>query len=84
MTADRCRVARAGCYGQCHLAPNVVLREADLPGADDPLDAGNYRLLHVAGEFHYRRMDPGKVRRVLVRHVAGGEPVAELLSPSDE
>ncbi len=83
IAGDRCRLARAGCYGLCHLAPNIVLREADLPGTDDPLDPGNYRLLLVAGEFHYARMNSERVRQVLVKHVAGGEPVEELLCPPE-
>ncbi len=77
---ERCLIGRGGCYGLCELGPNVVLRER---GEDDgdPLWIGNYRLLRLAGEFHYWRMDPERVRRVLGEHVGRGEAVADLLCP---
>ncbi len=75
--AERCRLARGGCYGLCDRGPNVVLRVGD--GDDDPLAPSNYRLLGIAGEYHYAAMTPERLRRVLDEHVAGGRPVQELL-----
>src|SRR5437660_133230 len=66
---DQCEVNRGGCYGLCHLGPNVVLRTV-VPGAPpDPMRRGDYQLLHVPGELHYWRMNPEKIARVLREHV---------------
>lgn len=77
---ERCLVGRGGCYGLCELGPNVVVRER--AGDDcDPLWPGNYRLLRIPGEFHYWRMNPDRVRRVLGEHVRQGTAVGDLLCP---
>lgn len=78
--AERCLVGRGGCYGLCELGPNVVVRER-AEDDDDPLWPGNYRLLRVRGEFHYWRMDPERVRRVLGEHVGQGRVASDLLCP---
>jgi (2Fe-2S) ferredoxin len=58
----------------------VVVRER--AGDDcDPLWPGNYRLLRIPGEFHYWRMNPDRVRRVLGEHVRQGTAVGDLLCP---
>ena len=73
-----CEVYRGGCYGLCHLGPNVVLRE-DTGGKRDPFSREDFELLKTPGETYYWHMDPAKVLRVLERHVALGERQAELV-----
>ncbi len=76
----QCLVGRGGCYGLCDLGPNVVVRERADDDAD-PLWPGNYRLLRIPGEFHYWRMTPDRVRRVLVEHMKRGVAPGDLLCP---
>lgn len=81
---ELCEVARGGCYGLCHLGPNVVLREV-APGAPpDPMRRGDYQLLGVPGEFHYWHMDVARIARVLAEHVLGGKPAVDLVCPASE
>ncbi len=75
-------LGRGGCYGLCHLGPNVVVRE-DGDGMDDPLWPGHYRLLRIPGEVHYWRMDGPRLRRVLEEHVRGDRPARDLACPDD-
>jgi (2Fe-2S) ferredoxin len=83
ITAELCEVSRGGCYGLCHLGPNVVVREAaQVP--PDPMRRGDYQLLHVPGEVHYWKMDAEKCGRVLDEHVRGDKPVQELACPPSE
>jgi (2Fe-2S) ferredoxin len=77
--AARCEVYRGGCYGLCHLGPNVVLRENPRP--KDPLSREDFQLMGWEGEFHYSAMTVQKISRVLVEHVAEGRVLEELLGP---
>jgi (2Fe-2S) ferredoxin len=92
--AGRCEVARGGCYGLCHLGPNVVLREED-GRPRDPFSRDDFRLTGVPGEVHYGAMTPEKVARVIAalrddrplpatpetsREVSEGSPAPEPLS----
>ena len=79
-----CEVYRGGCYGLCHLGPNVVLRE-DRGGKRDPFSREDFQLMKTEGETYYWHMTPEKVARVLERHVASGERQADLVGdPSKE
>lgn len=82
--ASRCEVYRGGCYGLCHLGPNVVVRE-DLGGKRDPLSREDYQLMGGPGEAYYWAMTPEKIARVIAGHIAGEQVVTELLGdPSFE
>jgi (2Fe-2S) ferredoxin len=72
-----CEVYRAGCYGLCHLGPNIVLRENPRP--KDPLRREDFHLTGLAGEFHYPAMTVPKMVRVVEEHVAQGRVPEELL-----
>ena len=74
---DRCTLARGGCYGLCHLGPNVVVRE-DRPRPPDPFRQEDFQLMGWEDEVHYARMTPEGIRTVLDEHVGRGRPVASL------
>ncbi len=74
---SRCELVRGGCYGLCHLGPNVVVRE-DTGRARDPFSPEDYQLMGWEGEVHYGHMTPERALRVLGEHVEGSVPVAEL------
>ena len=73
-----CEVYRGGCYGLCHLGPNVVLRE-DKGGKRDPFSREDFQLMNTPGETYYWHMTPEKVVRVLERHVGASERQADLV-----
>lgn len=76
--AMRCEVSRGGCYGLCHLGPNVVIREnADRP--IDPFSSEDFRLTFELGEAYYWKMTPEKMSQVVARHLVAGEQVEELV-----
>jgi len=82
--AERCEVYRGGCYGLCHLGPNVVVREND-GRARDPFSREDFQLMGWPGETYYWAMAPEKIRRVVQEHVLGEQPVLELIGdPSKE
>ena len=72
-----CEVYRAGCYGLCHLGPNIVLRENPRP--KDPLRREDFQLTGLAGEFHYPAMTVQKIIHVVGEHVAEGRVLEELI-----
>jgi (2Fe-2S) ferredoxin len=79
-----CEVYRGGCYGLCHLGPNVVLRE-DRGGKRDPFSREDFQLMNTPGETYYWHMSPEKVAHVLDRHVGHGEVQKDLVGdPSRE
>src|SRR5690348_10332593 len=59
----RCEAYRGGCYGFCHMGPNVVIRE-DTGRKRDPLSPEDFQLMGWPGEVYYSRMNPEKMRRV--------------------
>lgn len=79
--AGRCEAYRAGCYGLCHLGPNVVLRENPRP--KDPLSREDFQLMGWEGEFHYPAMTAEKIARVLFEHVCNGRVLDELRRPAE-
>ena len=79
----RCELYRGGCYGFCHMGPNVVLRE-ETGRKRDPLSPEDYQLMGWEGEAYYSHMTPEKMRRVVAEHVARDTPVVELLGHPEE
>lgn len=75
---SNCEVYRGGCYGLCHLGPNVVLRE-ETGAKRDPFSREDFQLMNTPGETYYWHMDPEKVTRVIDRHVAQGERQADIV-----
>jgi (2Fe-2S) ferredoxin len=81
--AEKCQVARGGCYGLCHLGPNLIVRE-DVGRPKDPLSREDFQLMGWEGECHYGAMTEEKVRRVIGEHIAEDHPVPELFAVDDE
>ena len=73
-----CEVYRGGCYGLCHLGPNVVLRP-DTGGKRDPFSREDFQLMKTPGETYYWRMTPDGIVRVIERHVVGGQKQTDLV-----
>ncbi|AKQ67392.1 ferredoxin-related protein [Myxococcus hansupus] len=78
----RCELYRGGCYGFCHMGPNVVVRE-DTGRKRDPLSPEDYQLMGWDGEVYYSEMTPEKMRRVVSEHIAKDAPVKELFGQPD-
>lgn len=76
-----CEAYRGGCYGLCHLGPNVVLRENPRPR--DLLSREDFQLMGWPGEFHYPEMTTEKIARILFEHVREGRVAHELLRPTE-
>jgi (2Fe-2S) ferredoxin len=81
--SEKCTVARGGCYGLCHLGPNVVVRE-DIGRKKDPLSREDFQLMGWEGECHYGAMDVEKMVRVVTEHIGRDQVVTELLAHDDE
>ncbi len=78
----RCEVYRGGCYGLCHLGPNVVLRENPRP--KDLLSREDFQLMGWEGEFYYPAMTVQKITRVVIEHVVEGRVLEELVSSMED
>ena len=78
----RCELQRGGCYGLCHLGPNVVVREKK-PGPIDPFSSEDYQLTFEEGEVYYWRLSPDGIERVIREHVGQGQVVRELVGDPD-
>ena len=61
---ERCELFRGGCYGLCHLGPNVVIRVDD-GRPKDPFSREDFQLMGWEDEVHYGRMTPEGIRTVL-------------------
>ncbi len=70
---DKCVLARGGCYGLCHLGPNVVVRE-QRERPRDVFAQEDFQLMGWPDEVHYAEMTPEKIGRVIAEHI--GEDVA--------
>ncbi|MFZ5472007.1 MAG: (2Fe-2S) ferredoxin domain-containing protein [Myxococcota bacterium] len=80
----RCEVYRGGCYGLCHLGPNVVVRE-DTGKKRDPFSREDFQLMGFEGEAYYGAMNPPAMERVVAEHIGADRTVTELLGdPSKE
>lgn len=77
--AARCEVYRGGCYGFCHLGPNVVVRE-DVGRKRDPFSREDFQLMGWEGEVYYPGMTPEKMERVVAEHLGQDAPVEALRS----
>jgi len=73
----RCKLVRGGCYGLCHLGPNVVVRE-DRPRPTDLFHQEDFQLMGWEDEVHYAEMTAQGVRTVLAEHVGEDRPVDAL------
>ncbi|HZI13076.1 MAG TPA: (2Fe-2S) ferredoxin domain-containing protein [Myxococcus sp.] len=78
----RCELYRGGCYGFCHMGPNVVVRE-DTGRKRDPLSPEDYQLMGWPGEVYYSEMTAEKMQRVVTEHIAKDAPVRELFGQPD-
>jgi (2Fe-2S) ferredoxin len=76
--AARCEVYRGGCYGLCHLGPNVVVRE-DKGEKRDPLGGDEFKLLYTEGEAYYGAMSAEKMLRVVAEHLGEDRVATDLL-----
>lgn len=74
----RCEVFRGGCYGLCHLGPNVVIRE-DTGKPIDPFASDDFQLTFEPGETYYWKMTDEKMAKVVVEHIVGDHPLDELV-----
>lgn len=75
----RCQLARGGCYGLCHLGPNVIVRE-QTGQKRDPFSREDFQLMGLPGETHYGQMAPDKVEPIICEHLEGDQPVEVLRS----
>jgi (2Fe-2S) ferredoxin len=73
----KCEAYRGGCYGLCHLGPNVVVRE-DSGKPKDFLSREDFQLMGWPGEVHYSAMTPEKMRVVVAQHIGQDAVVEEL------
>lgn len=80
---EKCQVARGGCYGLCHLGPNVIVRE-DVGRPKDPLSREDFQLMGWEGETHYGAMNEERMKRVVEDHILSDRPVPELFAYDDD
>ena len=73
----KCLLARGGCYGLCHLGPNVVVRE-ERERPRDVFAQEDFQLMGWPDEVHYGEMTAEKISRVVEEHVGGDAPVQSL------
>ena len=75
---DVAELSWQSCFGRCTQGPNVLVREIV---AEEPrLGTGFATLPGPRGVTAlYNRMDAGRVERVVVQHVIGGQIVRELI-----
>ena len=73
----KCVLGRGGCYGLCHLGPNVVVREErDRPR--DMFAQEDFQLMGWPDEVHYGEMTVEGVAVVITEHVGKDRPVEAL------
>lgn len=74
----KCELYRGGCYGLCHMGPNVVVRE-DVGRKRDPFSREDYQLMGWEEEAYYSHMSEAKIRRVIHEHVGEERLITDLL-----
>jgi (2Fe-2S) ferredoxin len=80
----QCELYRGGCYGLCHLGPNMVVRE-NVGRPRNPLSQEDFQLMGWPEETYYWAMTPERVTRVVEQHLRGDQTVTELVGdPSKE
>lgn len=77
----RCSLGRGGCYGLCHLGPNVIVRVDD-GRPKDPLSREDFQLMGWEGEVHYGNMTTERVPALVERHLDGDQEIPEF-APHD-
>jgi (2Fe-2S) ferredoxin len=77
----RCTLFRGGCYGLCHLGPNVVVRVDD-GRPRDLLSREDFQLMGWEGEVHYGNMTAERVPALVERHLEGDQEIPEF-APRD-
>jgi len=81
--ATRCEAYRGGCYGLCHLGPNVVVRE-DRGAPRNPLAPENFQLMGWEGEHHYSAVNLEKLARIIGEHIGADRPARDLVCDAEE
>ncbi|HYV48896.1 MAG TPA: (2Fe-2S) ferredoxin domain-containing protein [Myxococcaceae bacterium] len=71
-----CAVGRGGCYGLCHLGPNVVIRLDD-GRPKDPLSREDFQLMGWDGETHYGNMTAARIPRLVEEHLQDDREIAD-------
>lgn len=79
----KCHAFRGGCYGLCHMGPNVVIREDGLR-PKDPLSREDFQLMGFDDEAHYAGMTVEKVARIIEEHIGREQVVTEWLGEGSE
>ncbi len=74
----KCELYRGGCYGLCHLGPNVVVREVVAGQKKDPFSREDFELTGKPGEVHYAGMRKEHADRVVDEHIGNDAPVTEF------
>lgn len=75
---SNCTVSRGGCYGLCHLGPNVVVRE-DTGARKDPFSKEDFQLMGTPNETYYWHMTPETIVRVIELHVGKDQVQTDLV-----
>ncbi len=76
---ERAELTWQSCFGRCTQGPNVLVREI-VADAAPALGSGFATLPGPRGATAlYNRMDAGRVERVVVQHVIGGQIVREFI-----
>lgn len=75
---DGVRILRGGCYGQCDLSPNVVVREHPPDGAPD-VEADRLTRTFAPNEHVYAQVDREGLIQILSAHL-DGEPIPRALT----
>jgi len=79
----RCEAYRGGCYGLCHLGPNVIVRE-DKGAPRNPLAPENFQLMGWEGEYYYSEMNEAKLARIVNEHIRCDRPAEDLVCAAEE
>jgi (2Fe-2S) ferredoxin len=75
---ERAELVWQSCFGRCTQGPNVLVRE--LVSEEPKLGSGFATLPGPRGVTAlYNRMDAGRVERVIVQHVIGGQIIREFI-----
>src|SRR5262249_10374359 len=81
--ATRCEAYRGGCYGLCHLGPNIVVRE-DRGAPGNPLAPENFQRMGWEGEHHYSEVTSEKLIRIVKEHIVADRPARDLVCEAEE
>jgi len=80
----QCELYRGGCYGLCHLGPNVVIRE-EIGRKRELLTPEDFQLMGWPEETYYWAVTPERMERLVAEHLAQDRVVPEWIGdPSKE